>query len=142
MISLCILLLSCHLSVHGHQVVLITGGEPSVGSSEIFDPASGPCSLPNLNVGLMAFHTQDGQLTCGGEPSYLDFNSKTCFVLSSGEWTLSHNLTHDRTGHVSFTTSQGTLLMGGEGLRNDKTSELVKQDGSVEPGFELKHRTV
>ena len=94
-----------------------------------------------------AFHTQDGPLTCGGEsrpdPGNDDHITKykTCFMWKSGAWTLSHSLVHARTGHVSFTTSQGTFLMGGEGFRNDKTSELLKPDGSVEPGFELKHRT-
>ena len=136
MISLCILLLFWHSAVHGHQVVLITGDE----TAEIFDPASGSCSLPNL-INDRKFHTQDGPLTCGGEPVNQEYKHKPCFMWSSGEWTLSHNLTHARTGHVSLTTSQGTFLMGGEGFRNDKTSELVKQDGLVEPGFELKHRT-
>ena len=79
-------------------------------------------------------------MTCGGIPSFLDHNEKTCMVLGPKGWTITHNLTHARTGHVSFTTSQGTLLMGGEGLENHKSSELVKQDGYVEPGFELKHR--
>ena len=148
MISLCILLLSCDLAVYGHQVVLITGDQnDGTRTAEIFDPDSGAsCSLPNL-MDERAFHTQDGPLTCGGEsrpdPGNDDHitKHKTCFIWMSGAWTLSHSLVHARTGHVSFTTSQGTFLMGGEGFRNDKTSELLKHDGSVEPGFELKHRT-
>ena len=55
------------------------------------------------------------------------------------EWTKSHSLTRARRSHISFPTSQGTFLLGG--YTNPQTSDLLKEDGTVVPGFDLKYRT-
>ena len=77
---------------------------------------------------------QDGSLTCGGSQA-----ADSCLMWSSGSWTKSHSLDLARRSHISFPTSQGTFLLGG--YTNPDTSDLVKEDGSVEPGFGLKYRT-
>ena len=51
----------------------------------------------------------------------------------------SHNLTQKRSDHVSWSTAEGVFLIGGR--HSGKTSELVKEDGSVEEGFALKYNT-
>ena len=68
--------------------------------------------------------------------------SKNCVKWSSesGSWTQSHTLRHKRAGHVSRATEDGVYLMGGRS--STKTTELVKEDGSVEDGFSLKYATV
>ena len=63
----------------------------------------------------------------------------SCLVWSSGSWTKSHSLTRARRSHISFPTSQGTFLLGG--YTNPQTSDLLKEDGTVVPGFDLKYRT-
>ena len=50
-----------------------------------------------------------------------------------------HTLLQSRTGHVSWATEDGVYLMGGE--IGKKTTELLKEDGSVEDGFSLKYDT-
>ena len=40
-----------------------------------------------------------------------------------------------RYDHVSWTSESGVVLMGGGSSRN--TTEIVRQDGSVEMGFDL-----
>ena len=78
--------------------------------------------------------SQDGYLTCGGSQA-----AESCLMWSSGSWTKSHSLTRARRSHISFPTSQGTFLLGG--YTNPQTSDLVKEDGTVVPGFDLKYRT-
>ena len=77
---------------------------------------------------------QDGSLTCGGSQA-----ADSCLMWSSGSWTKSHSLDLARRSHISFPTSQGTFLLGG--YTNPQTSDLVKEDGTVVPGFDLKYRT-
>ena len=66
---------------------------------------------------------------------------KTCVKWSSesGNWTQSHTLRGNRVDHVSWATPDGVYLMGG--WWSKKTTELVKEDGSVEDGFSLKYHT-
>ena len=155
MMSVSLLLLSSLLTGQAQRVVLITGGDNSdaTHTSEIYDPASeSSCSLPQLpdkrfahtqvisahsnwNVNLYLYiDNQDGSLTCGGSQS-----ADSCLMWSSGSWTKSHSLSLARRSHISFPTSQGTFLLGG--YTNPLTSDLVKEDGTVEPGFGLKYRT-
>ena len=63
----------------------------------------------------------------------------TCDQWSEGSWTRSASLRERRRSHVSWATASGLYLIGGGYSGN--TSELVKEDGSVEEGFKLKHTT-
>ena len=118
--------------------VLITGGYTKEGwlkSAEIYIPESNSgCSLPEL-PSKSSSHTQDGNLACGGA---LD-SSKKCIKWTDGSWTQSHSLRVPRYGHVSWATASGVHLIGG--WPSPKTSELVKEDGSVEEGFKLQYQT-
>ena len=119
--------------------ILITGGYSRRGVqkfADIYIPSSNTsCSLPEL-PGARARHTQDGPWACGGHGSG---SSMTCDQWSEGSWTRSHNLGLLRQGHVSWASASGVYFIGGEYSR--KTSELVKEDGSVEKGFKLKYNT-
>ena len=77
-------------------------------------------------------------MACGGPDADTD---NTCVKWSSdsGSWTQSHTLRKRRQGHVSWATEDGVYLMGGSYSR--KTTELVKEDGTVEDGFSLKYST-
>ena len=120
---------------------LITGGRTNEGwlkSAEIYLPESNSgCSLPELPYETSS-HTQDGNLACGG--ASLD-SSKECIKWTDGSWTQSHSLRENRYGHVSWATASGVHLMGGWTTESEMTSELVKEDGSVEEGFDLKYKT-
>ena len=118
--------------------VLITGGWNRK-SVEIYLPDSYTrCSLPNLPAARYT-HTQDGELACGGGCSRCSSVTGTCVKWSSesGSWTKSHTLRQRRYLHVSWATVDGVYLMGG--MYSKKTTELVKEDGTVEDGFSLKY---
>ena len=124
--------------------VLITGGYGNNGgdlqSVEIYNPVTNfICSLPQLPEARY-WHTQDGGLACGGSSSN---TGTTCVKWSSesGTWTHSHTLSQSRKAHVSWATKDGVYLMGGSDSSSERTTELVKKDGSVENGFSLRFDT-
>ena len=122
------------------SAVLITGGGRNgffLKSAEMFLPSSNTtCSLPELPE-ARGWHTQDGGLACGGGSSS---TLTSCARWSAGTWTrTSHTLRERRYRHVSWSTAEGVYLIGG--AYSPLTSELVKEDGSVEKGFALKYDT-
>ena len=128
-------------------VFLISGGtndNKGLKSIEIYNPVTNTtCSLPQLPETLF-YHTQDGGLACGGgqaKPASQQASWTTCVKWSSGSWTKSHTLRQKRYGHVSWATEDGVYLMGGMDSSSEFTTELVKEDGSVEEGFSLKYDT-
>ena len=124
--------------------VLVSGGSNGGAemSIEMYIPGSDTtCSLPRMPEGRY-FHTQDGTLACGGGSS-IGSTMSTCIKWSSesGSWTQSHTLSQKRFQHVSWATENGVYLIGGSGYYSRNTTELVKEDGSVEDGFSLKYNT-
>ena len=123
------------------SAVLITGSASSSNrrTAEIYNPLTkASCSLPQLPDDRY-WHTQEGDLACGGEGS--QSSGTTCVKWSpvSGTWTKSHTLRQARNGHVSWASASGVYLIGG--YLSLRTSEKVKMDGSVENGFGLKYDT-
>ena len=96
------------------------------------------CSLPQLPEGR-SYHTQEGDLACGGMTGGLSMTTCIKWSPASGTWTQSHTLRQRRYGHVSWATASGVYLIGGGGSL--RTSEKVKVDGSVEDSFGLKYNT-
>ena len=106
-------------------------------SAEIYLPDSNTsCILPNLLLRRYG-HTQDGDLVCGSWISDPQF--RYCSKWTNGVWNPSHSFKEWRVGHVSWATKSGVYIMGG--IFGQKTSELLKEDGSVEEGFDLKYET-
>ena len=124
--------------------VLISGGyngQP-LQFVEIYNPVSNTtCYLPQLPE-RRDFLTQDGELACGGWGG--GNTDLTCvkFSSNSGTWTESHSLRQRRAYHVSWDTKDGVYLMGGADFSSSHyTTDLVKEDGTVENGFSLKYDT-
>ena len=63
--------------------------------------------FPDMRMG----HTMDGLTTCGG---YDKKSGDSCLSLTNGQWVKSHQLTHRRYGHVSWSTDDELILLGGE----------------------------
>ena len=106
-------------------------------SAELFNPVTKEsCSLPQFPESRYK-HTLNGNLMCGGGGGHSTHTS--CDTWSNGAWTRTHNLREKREFHVSWSTSSGVYLLGG--TFSNKTSEIVKEDGSVEKGFDLKYET-
>ena len=128
-------------------MLLITGGSTrnSAGTSgltsvEVVSPSGSllPCSVPHLPASRW-YHTQDGQEACGG--SYLHTDTYTnCVSLTATGWTTSHELVGEREGHVSWSSPDGLLLMGG--LSNIVKTELLSDNSSSSsPSFRLEYGT-
>ena len=128
------------------SAVLITGGHrlsDYLWSAEIYLPSvNTSCSLPELPDGRGA-HTQDGPWACGGGED--SSTETTCDKFSEGIWTRqSLSLMKMRKEHVSWATASGVYLIGGLGghyTGSGKTSEMVKEGGTVENGFHLDYNT-
>ena len=71
-----------------------------------------------------------GLTICGGANT-----RTTCLQLSSGQWSVSHNLTQQRYHHSSWESDQGVVLMGGY-LDSALSSEVVGQGGVA---FDMKY---
>ena len=123
------------------DAVLITGSwnSPS-NTAELYQPASGvSCALPQLPDNRRYHTVESSGLLCGGWET-----SDTCLQWSpdTGTWEdLQLTLDVWRRYHVSWTpgTEVGTYLMGG--VDSERTTTLIKPDGSQEPGFDLKYDT-
>ena len=120
--------------------VLITGGLPSSNTAELYVPSTGAsCTLPSLPDSRQDHTVTEGGLLCGGH-LYTD-TRHSCILWSpdSGTWEEALTLDVGRVGHVSWTPSSGagTYLMGGGDSK--KTTTLIKNDGTQEPGFPLRY---
>ena len=107
-------------------------------TAELYLPSSGvSCSLPKMPDDRR-FHTLEppSGLLCGGGST-----SDTCLKWSpdTGSWKELMHLDVRRSTHVSWTpgTDIGTYLIGG--YYSGRTTTLVKQDGTQEPGFTTKY---
>ena len=99
------------------------------------------CALPQLPDDRTYHTVESSGLLCGG---YYTGTRDTCLQWSpdTGTWEdLKLTLDVGRDGHVSWTpgTEVGTYLMGGG--YSERTTTMIKPDGSQEPGFDLKYDT-
>ena len=144
MVSLLILFNQLKLMSNMVQAILISGGfmdgYKNIEMHSMKNTES--CQLPGLPNDRHR-HTQDGRTICGGG-SYGRFRTRTrstCITLNEeGEWKISHRLIEPRASHVSWKMPEGILLMGGENSPN--TTELIKDDGTVQEYFPLKYNSM
>ena len=111
-------------------------------SPEIYLPSSNTsCTLTAELPEGREYHTQTGGWACGEADIRREDVSTTCDHWSQGSWIRSDNFNVTRHYHVSWATASGVYIIGGSSNYGGKTSELVKEDGSVEEGFKLKYYT-
>ena len=118
------------------QAIIISGGQPieSSRSVEVLTSYGSPwCHLQQLPENRST-HTQSGLVTCGG-----GYTRYSCLSFSSGQWSQSHNLLHARWSHISWSSPNGLLLMGG--YTSDTSSEMLTDDGNSLENFSLKYKT-
>ena len=82
-------------------------------------------------------HTGDGDLVCAGRDDDNNYLS-SCYNIVTGT---TINLISARSSHTSWTTGNGTYLMGGAPESNYKTTELITGT-STQAGFPLQYDTV
>ena len=87
-----------------------------------------------------AYHTQSGDILCGGYGYEDPDPSTTCMSYTAGAWVTSHTLLEERYDHCSWSSPEGVLLMGGEG--SPRTTELLSNiDSSTALSFSLEYHT-
>ena len=122
-------------------MLLVTGGMDSsaLRSVEVLsaDGSPLPCSLPDLPTARV-YHTQDGQVACGGWGG--NTREDSCVALTAAGWEEAHNLQQQRRTHSSWRSPAGLLLMGG--WRNATSTELLSNtDSSSSYGFTTLYNT-
>ena len=124
---------------------MFTGGYGTGGyykAAQIYFPTTGQfCSLPDMSLPRV-YHTQDDSLICGGLVYGANFQSCSKWESDSGTWNQSITLTRERKRSQSWTPESGvgTYLIGG--YVNSDTTDLVKPDGTVQQGFDLKYASM
>jgi len=121
--------------------VLVTGGWASDGvssSPELFIPGTNQsCHLPDM-VTAREGHSLASLLACGG---YGD-DGANCETFSEDlGWQLEpFKLTRKRTGHISWSLNNGSVLLMG-GLNSDRTTEMITPGipSVSQPSFQLKY---
>ena len=114
--------------------LLITGGQGAATKVRVVNPRSEQlCELPDLPDERTA-HTFCGQLLCGGLSS-----ERSCLKFDGENFTRAEVfLVEARRYHLCWSVGEDVMLLGGD--KSDKTTEIVKSDGSFSsPSFELRH---
>ena len=112
---------------------MVAGGDPKGNTVELLNlDGSWHCSLPPIPENKSR-DTLTGLVACGG---FQENEQKSCDRFSKGEeeWKKSHTLMKERSGHVSWTSSEGVLLIG------SYTTELLTNNGDTIPGFKIKYK--
>ena len=78
-----------------------------------------------------------GLTACGGYQT-----QTTCHTLIAGQWELSATLVMARFDHVSWSSANGTFLMGGSGDARQTSERLNNTDTNNSTGFNLQYDTM
>ena len=116
----------------------MVGGYSSAGVSAelLYTNGTSLCNLPNLPV-KRDYPSQTGLVTCGGKS---DETMSSCLTFKDGTWQQTHTLGTRRQHHLSWASPQGVLLIGGD-YAGGTTTELLNDNGSTTPSFDLDYNT-
>ena len=124
--------------------IIVTGMCCSGASVELIREDGTTCTLPPLPQAMHG-HTQVGLEACGGLDGYGDGSEylNSCVTFSAGTWATSHTLAVSRTGHVSWASYPGgVLLLGGWDRAAQRSTELLSSTSSTTtPQFSLAYET-
>ena len=114
-------------------MIIVSGGSGTSSVEMIYKNGS-TCSFPDLPFERYR-HSQNGLVVCGGD----NLGSDSCSTFTDGAWmNISHNLAVQRRGHVSWTSPDGILLIGGDDTDAKNTTELLSAtSSSTSPSFQL-----
>ena len=105
--------------------LLITGGEGTEHTTEIFVPTTNTsCNFVRM-PNAMDEHSQHGFQVCGG-----DHHPTTCdtWMPETGRWTRSQTLRYRRDNHHYWASKEGAILLGGGG--SPTTTEMLSNVSS------------
>ena len=110
-------------------------------------PRQGATNTPS-QVGLLIINVDSSQndpiimshaglTACGGYQT-----QTTCHTLIAGQWEQSATLVMARFDHVSWSSANGTFLMGGSGDARQTSERLNNTDTNNSTGFNLQYDTM
>ena len=109
------------------SVVMVTGGSTASAQPSsvelLFTNGTRLCSLPDLPE-ARKLHSQSGDILCGGEDE-----ESSCVTFSGSSWTRTHTLATPRSGHISWASPIGVLLMGHHQLPQATTASWLTDVG-------------
>ena len=111
---------------------MVSGGHGQTSVELLHANGTHLCSLPPLPA-VRYYFTQTGLVACGGGGGS---ERTSCVTFSEGTWVTSHNLQQARTGHTSWASPQGLLLMGGTSSSRT-TTELLNDNGGTTSAFTI-----
>ena len=122
--------------------ILITGGDETDQSAEVFRPWSNTsCQLPSL-PDVRYGHVQSDQLLCGGGWDSSTWRSCLQWNLQGGWTRLPLTLSEERHGSSLWARGDQLVIMGGFSDAAEESSESVSSDGAVSRGsFAIKYKT-
>ena len=133
--------------------ILITGGKGS-NTAELLDSSGNGtnCSLPDIPSKERWRHTQTGRVLCGGSggsndggPATTRNYETTCLKLFNSGWSKNplKYLLDRRSGHTSWKSEKGLLLMGGlVRVTRDNTEMLTRNKSETTAEFPLKYSSL
>ena len=84
-------------------------------------------------------HSATGLTLCGG---YDEDTPTTCSTFT-GQWDTSHQLGVPRWGHVSWDSPRGIIIIGGDDIEAEQTTETLSPNSSTTtPAFLLPYYTM
>jgi len=136
---------SSSLALVSYPGLLIVGGgsEENKKTVELWAP-DGPnswlrgvhCSLPSTLLERGQYHTQHGNLVCGGFDGWPP-KDQQCEKFENGQWEVSHELDSRREGHVMWNSSKGVVLIGGR--PGYYSSVLLLDEGKTQKLFDIEY---
>ena len=115
----------------------LSGDDDAQHTAEVWLSSGRSCLLPRLLSPGRAAHTQSSFTACGGR----DGDTGTSCLTFDGEWEQSHSLSEGRSGHVSWQSPAGILLMGGGYSSRTSTELLSTTTDTTTSNFSLPYET-
>ena len=118
----------------------MTGGDGTEESAEVILEDGSTCTMPDLPTPGRFGHSADGLTLCGGFGDDEDTPS-TCSTFT-GQWNNSHQLGVQRSGHGSWDSPIGIIIIGGANIEAEQTAETLSPNSSTtSPAFLLPYLT-
>ena len=121
----------------------MTGGCGAEKSAEVILENGRTCTMtPDLPPPGRYQHTATGLTVCGGWADGDEETGTTCSTFT-GQWDTSHQLGVPRNSHVSWDSPRGIIIIGGDDIEAEQTTETLSPNSSTTtPAFLLPYYTM
>ena len=116
----------------------MTGGCGAEKSAEVILENGRTCTMtPDLPPIGRYYHSATRLTLCGGAQAHMQCSTFT------GQWDTSHQLGVPRNSHVSWDSPRGIIIIGGDDIEAEQTTETLSPNSSTTtPAFLLPYYTM